>query len=200
MANLVISGIGAAAGGMIGGPTGAQLGWLLGSYLSSNSAENMPQQTIGDLRVQTSSYGKSIPIVFGKQRISGNIIWAADKTTYSINQGGGGKGGGPSAPAATGYKVDMAIALCKGPIEGISKIWADGKLIVDTSGDAKTLIGQLYTGTNTQLPDPTMESALGAGNVPAYRGLAYIVLNDFDLGVSGRVPMFSFEVNKQGGI
>lgn len=198
MANLVISGIGAAVGGMIGGNTGAQIGWLLGSYIAGNNAEDIPQPTIADLRVQTSSYGGSIPIVFGKQRVAGNIIWASDKTTYEIKQGG--KGGGASAPSATGYKVDMAIALCKGQIEGISRVWADGKLIVDANSDSKTLVGQLYTGSNTQNPDPTMESALGAGNVPAYRGLAYIVLNDFDLGVSGRIPVFSFEVNKQGGI
>lgn len=199
MANLIISGIGAAVGGMLGGPTGAQIGWLLGSYVSSNNAADMPQATIGDLRVQTSAYGKTIPIVFGKQRIAGNIIWASDKTTYEITSGGGGKGGGPES-TATGYKVDMAVALCKGPIEGISKIWADGKLIVDCTGGSTPLIGQLYTGSNSQLPDATMESALGAGNVPAYRGLAYIVLNDYDLGVAGRIPIFSFEVNKQGGI
>ena len=197
MANLVISGIGAAVGGYFGGSTGAQIGWMLGSYLSANNANDIPQPTIGDLRMQTSQYGKTIPVVFGKQRVAGNIIWASDKTTYENKQGG--KGGGPTT-VTIGYRVDMAIALCKGPIEGISKVWADGKLIVDASGDSKTLVGQLYTGSNTQISDPVMESALGAGNVPAYRGLAYIVLNDYDLGVSGRVPIFSFEVNKQGGI
>lgn len=198
MANLVISGVGAAIGGYIGGAKGAQIGWLLGSYIAGNNANEIPEPTIGDLRVQTSAYGGPIPLVFGKQRVAGNIIWASSKTTYQIKQGG--KGGSANAPSSVGYRVDMAIALCKGDITGISRVWADGKLIVDAAGDSRTLIGQLYTGNNTQNPDPTMESALGAGNVPAYRGLAYIVLNDFDLGVSGRIPIFSFEVNKQGGI
>jgi len=197
MANLLISGIGAAAGGLIGGPTGAQIGWLLGSYLSAGNASDIQQQTIGDLRMQTSSYGTTIPIVFGTQRLAGNIIWAADKVPYTIESGG--KGGAP-ATTGTGYTASMAIALCKGPILGVSKIWADGQLIVDCSTGSSPLIGQLYLGSNSQLPDPTMESALGAGNVPAYRGLAYIVLNQYDLGVAGRVPIFSFEVNKQGGI
>lgn len=198
MANLVISGIGAAVGGMYGGTTGAQIGWLLGSYIAGSDPANIPQPQVADLRVQTAAYGGPIPIVFGKQRVAGNIIWASNKTTYTVKQGG--KGGGSSGSSATGYRVDMAIALCKGPIEGISRVWADGKLIVDAASDSRTLIGQLYTGSNTQNPDPTMESALGAGNVPAYRGLAYIVLNDYDLGVAGRIPVFSFEVNKQGGI
>lgn len=54
--------------------------------------------------------------------------------------------------------------------------------------------------TNSQNPDPTMEAVEGSGNVPAYRGLAYIVFSDFDLGASGRVPFFSFQVEKEVGI
>lgn len=197
MSNFAISGIGAAVGGYFGGSTGAQIGWLIGSYISSSDPSNIPQPTVGDLHVQTAAFGGTIPIVFGKQRVSGNIMWSSDKGSYTITQGG--KGGGP-VTKATGYKINMAIALCKGPIEGITRVWADGQLIVDTSQDQKKLIGQLYTGSNTQMPDPTMENSLGAGNVPAYRGLAYIVLSNYDLGVTGRIPMFSFEVNKQGGI
>ena len=94
----------------------------------------------------------------------------------------------------------MAIAICKGPIVGISRVWADGKLLIDCRTTASPLIGTLYYGTNTQGPDPTMEAHLGAGNVPAYRGLAYIVLSDFDLGIVGRIPNFNFEVIKEGGL
>ena len=40
-----------------------------------------------------------------------------------------------------------------------------------------------------------MEAVEGAGRVPAYRGLAYVVFEDLDLGPFGnRVPQFSFEV------
>ena len=198
MANLVISGVGAAAGYFIGGPTGAQLGWMLGSYLSADQAEP-GQPTYGDLRVQTASYGTNIPVAVGVQRVAGNVIWASDKVPYETRSGGGGKGGGPET-VTVGYKVNMAIALCKGPILGIRRVWGDGQILVDATVDANPLIGTLYLGGNTQLPDPTMQSALGAGNVPAYRGLAYIVLSGFDLGVSGRIPMFSFEVIEQGGV
>lgn len=200
MANLVISAAGAVVGYFIGGPTGAQIGWMVGSYLSADKAST-GQPTIGDLRVQTSQYGVNIPIVVGKQRVTGNVIWASDKTTYEITSGGGGKGGGSStATKQIGYKVNMAIALCKGPILGISRVWSDGKLIIDARTSGAPLVGTVYSGSNAQNPDATMQSHLGAANVPAYRGLAYIVLNDFDLGVTGRIPIFSFEVLKQGGI
>ena len=46
-----------------------------------------------------------------------------------------------------------------------------------------------------QLPDPKIEAVEGAGEVPAYRGTAYVVLEDLALGQFGnRVPQFSFEV------
>lgn len=202
MANLVISAAGAAVGYMIGGPTGAQIGWMIGSYASaSQNKQTAAAPTIGDLRVQTSQYGVNIPVAVGKQRISGNIIWANDKTSYEMKQSSGGKGGGASTETVTiGYKVSMAIAICKGPILGISRVWANGDLIIDARTTANPLIGTLYLGSNTQNPDPTMESHLGAGNVPGYRGLAYIVLSDFDLGTTGVIPQFSFEVLKQGGL
>lgn len=203
MANLVISAAGAAVGYLIGGPTGAQIGWMVGSYLSaSNDKTTAAGVTVGDLRVQTSQYGVNIPVPCGKQRISGNVLWATDKTTYEMKSGSsGGKGGGSSTETVTiGYKVSLAIAICKGPILGISRVWANGQIIVDSRTTAKPLVGTLYLGSNSQSPDPTMESHLGAGNVPAYRGLAYIVLTDFDLGTSGVIPQLSFEILKQGGI
>lgn len=197
MANLAISTAGAAVGYLVGGQTGAQIGWMIGSYISADGAA-VGQANVADLRVQTASYGGNIPLVVGKQRLSGNIIWAADKTTYDI-ESPSGKGG--SSVVGVGYKVSMAIALCKGPILGISRVWSNGQLIVDVNQDSTAkLPGTLYSGSNTQLPDPTMESALGSGNVPAYRGLAYIVLTDFDLGSSGAIPQLSFEVIKQGGL
>ena len=53
----------------------------------------------------------------------------------------------------------------------------------------------LYPGTEDQRPNSFMESHLGVGQVPAYKGLAYIVFQDFYVDDYGdRVPSFSFEV------
>lgn len=200
MANLIISTAGAAVGYMVGGPTGASIGWSLGSALSAEPTKMEPP-AVGDLRVQTSQYGTAIPVIVGRQRVSGNVFWAADKKVKQVETTTGGKGGGGGVTTVTNtYSISLAIGICKGPIKGISRVWADGELIIDATQDAKPLIGNLYLGTNNQLPDATMESHLGSGNVPAYRGLAYIVLTDFDLGAQGRIPNFSFEVIKEGGI
>lgn len=197
MANLVIPAVTAGIGYFIGGPTGAQIGWMVGSSIQA-SRQKIEQPAVGDLRIQTAQYGIPIPFVIGKQRVAGNIIWASDKRPYKVETKTGGKGGGPTV-VTTGYKQDMAILLCKGPIVGVSRVWSNNKLIIDGRTQSKPLVGQLYLGTDSQGPDPTIEAKEGAGNVPGYRGLAYIVLTDFDLGQSGAVPNFSFEVlGRQG--
>jgi hypothetical protein len=194
MSNIAVP-LGAGVIGAFFGPVGFSIGWAIGSAYEMSQTEINTSGQVGDLRVQTAQYGTPIPIVYGKQRPApGNIFWAQEKKTYSSTEEVGK--GGPEV-TTTGYTVSLAIGICKGPILGISKVWADGDLIIDSSTDIKPLLGQLYLGDNTQTPDPTMESILGSGNVPAYRGLAYMVLTDFDLGPAGRIPNFSFEVIKE---
>jgi hypothetical protein len=190
MANLILPVAGAVIGAIYGGPTGAQIGWMAGSAIQG-SRTTIDQRSVGDLRVQTSSYGSPIPYVIGKQRLAGNIIWADDKKTYDIKNKSGK--GGPTT-VTTGYTISMLIGICAGPILGVSRVWSNGDLIVDARSTTHPLIGQLYLGDQTQLPDPTYQSIVGAANAPAYRGLAYISLTNFDLGASGVVPQFSFEV------
>lgn len=165
---------------------------------------------IEDLRIQTSAYGRTIADVRGNMRLAGNVIWAQDireqrivkKETHS--SGGKGGGGGSTTTKTVTYKYfgTLAVGLCAGPISDIVKIWADSKLIyrADTADSgtiqaAKKLNMTVHHGTETQQPDPLIESYEGSGNVPAHRGLAYVVFDDLPLADFGnRIPSFSFEV------
>ncbi|MEI4260682.1 hypothetical protein V8352_02780 [Roseovarius sp. D0-M9] len=56
---------------------------------------------------------------------------------------------------------------------------------------------RIYAGTRDQLPDPKIEAVEGTGTVPAYRGTAYVVIEDLELSQFGnRVPQFTFEVTR----
>jgi hypothetical protein len=84
----------------------------------------------------------------------------------------------------------LAIALCEGAIDGIGRVWADGEIVSQEDLNIK-----VYSGSDDQLPDPTMEAIEGVGEVPAYRGTAYVVMENLPLAQFGnRVPQFSFEV------
>src|SRR5690606_15900710 len=59
----------------------------------------------------------------------------------------------------------------------------------------------IYTGTEDQMPDPVIESFQGAGNVPGYRGYAYVVFDDVELKPEdgNRIPaQWKFEVYEDG--
>ena len=54
---------------------------------------------------------------------------------------------------------------------------------------------RVYSGSETQEPDPLIEAKQGTGNAPAYRGTAYVVFERFAADNYGnRIPQLQFEV------
>lgn len=202
MATILFSAAGAAIGGSIGGTVaglssvaigravGATLGQVIDQRLLGQGSEPVEVGKIDRFRLSRAGEGDSIPQVFGRTRVGGQVIWASDFRESSSTSGGGK--GGPSSPEVTtySYSVSLAIAVCAGEIATIGRVWADGE---EVSRDDINL--RVYVGSKHQLPDPAMEVVEGQGNVPAYRGTAYVVLEDLPLQQFGnRVPQFSFEV------
>ncbi|MBM3617730.1 MAG: hypothetical protein FJX23_04215 [Alphaproteobacteria bacterium] len=209
MASIVLGTIGTAIGGAVGGPLGASLGSGLGRVLGASvdaslfgggSLSPVEGARLSDLIVQTSTYGRMIPIVYGTARIAGNIIWSrpiketATTTTHSSGGGKGGGGGGVSQTATSySYSVTLAIAICEGPIDSVQRVWADALQLDLSKGNYR-----IHKGTEDQLPDSIITAFEGAGKVPAYRGMAYVVIEDFPLGEFGnRIPNFTFEIKKK---
>ena len=72
------------------------------------------------------------------------------------------------------------------------RIWADAKQL-----DLSQFTVRIYNGAESQLPDTLIQSIEGANNTPAFRGLAYVVFENFPMGDYGnRIPNFTFEVIK----
>jgi len=209
MASIVLSGISGAVGGMIAGPLGAKIGYGLGalagstidSSISGTRSHEISGSRLADLAIQTSTYGKSIPILFGQSRFAGNVIWSLplkEHENRSSSSSGGGKSGGKRSITSVTYTytATLAIALCEGTIDSIINIWADAKNITKDINKFR-----IYKGTEDQLPDPLIEAYLGIGKTPAYRGLAYVVIEDFPLGDYGnRIPNFTFEAKRKSKI
>lgn len=215
--------VGGAIGFFIGGPAGALQGYELGSMAQSvldppKGPTNYQQgPRLNDLTQQTSSYGVGIAEVDGTIALNGNIFWIENNkvkevatTTSSGGGGKGGGGGGTNIQTTYAYYGTFAVGLCVGPVAGVRRIWISGKLYYDAgsadigeiqASNAAAGFFKVYTGSDTQLPDPRMQAALGVANTPAYRGLAYIVfynlsLKDFSNTIAG--AQVQVEVIKAG--
>jgi hypothetical protein len=206
MASLVLGAIGTAIGGSFGGTllglSGAAIGGLIGSAVGSVVdslivASLMPGQSVEGqrldvLRVTSSTEGGTIPRLYGRMRIGGNIIWATDfrEEVRTTTQGGGKGGGGGVTTTEYLYACSFAVALCESAITGLGRIWADAKPM-DMTGVSL----RWYPGDDEQLPDPMIAALSPPGQAPAYRGTAYVVFEDLALERFGnRIPHLSFEV------
>ncbi|MNE07037.1 hypothetical protein D3C80_996420 [compost metagenome] len=178
----------------------------LGQLLFDALTPSAPTQLLGDISQQTAKEGDPRLVVYGRVRpIGGNIIHCQAPVVRTVKvKTSGGKGGSKKKS----QKVERvfrsyAIGVCEGPITAFVRIWRNGKLVYDTRGNDWGATNnpvflnthRLYLGEWGQLPDATLEGIWGVGQVPAYRGTAYLVAIDEDLTeLGGAVPQWQFEV------
>ena len=188
--------------GLAGGIGGALGGFIDSRLFATHQNQQGPR--LSDLQVQVSTYGSLLPQIYGQARVGGNVIWAlplqehATTTTVSGGGGGGKGGGGGSSSTETTYtySATLAIAICEGPITEVERIWADSALVDATNTANGTFT--YYLGGEDQLPDAYISTFYPAGQNPAYRGMCYVVIENFPLADYGnRIPNFTFEVNRQ---
>jgi hypothetical protein len=188
MATLVLSTVGSALGGPVGGAIGSLVGQSIDQQIFAPASRG---PRLGDLAVQTSSYGTQIPRLYGTMRVAGSVIWSTDLVESSQLNGAKGQ------PDETfSYSVSFAVALSSRPLIEVRRIWADGKLLRGEAGDFKVPTEfRFYDGSETQIVDPLIGSIEGLDATPAYRGLAMAVFENLELGEYGnRLPFLTFEV------
>ncbi len=210
MATLLLGAAGSAIGGALFGPIGAIAGRALGALggamidqtlLGGSRTTTTTGSRLASLDVMTSSPGASVPRIYGRARLGGQVIWATqlEEVVSVQTTRAGGKSTSQTAQKTTTisylYYASFALALCEGPISRIGRVWADGKPLDLTGVTVRT-----YLGTADQPPDPWIEAKQGAGNTPAYRGLAYVVFERLPLANFGnRLPQITVEVERSIG-
>jgi hypothetical protein len=187
MAQVILSSIGAAIGGPIGAVAGAALGAMVDqAAISALAPTRQVGPRIPELRLTGAAEGAALPCVFGRARVGGQVLWAARFREKRVEGRVGGSKGQKTASYA--YSLSFAVAVAEGPIDGLGRVWADGK-VMDMTG----VTMRLHRGTEDQAPDPLIAAV--EGDAPAYRGAAYVVFEDLPLDPFGnRPPQLSFEV------
>lgn len=200
MATVVLAAAGAAIGGQIGRAVLGVSAAAIGRAIGAGIGQSIDQRLLGGgsaavetgridrLRLQTAGEGFPIAQIWGQMRVPGHVIWASPLQESRQRQGGGR---GAAKIERLGYRISVALALCEGRISGVGRIWADGEEVA-----ASDLNMRVYRGGAGQFPDPVIAAYEGT-EAPAYRGLAYVVLEDVDLARwNNRLPQLSFEVTR----
>jgi hypothetical protein len=198
-----------ATGVAVAGAVGFSLGSSIGSSMTAPGGGSVEGPRATDNQIQQSSYGRFIPIVYGTAKLAGNVIWSSDirevrKETRS--GGGGGKGGGGGGGGTTvvtySYYCSWALGICEGPVTSIHRIWFDADLVYEQKNSGVTWHPDVkekmtfYAGTDLQDADPLMQGFLGMANVPAYRGLCYLIFSDVLLEKwANRIPNVTVELS-----
>lgn len=170
----------------------------MGSWFLAKKQDSQQTQPMTALRVQSAVEGKARPRLWGRNRISGNLIWYGDFTAHPVSnpQQGGGKGAAPTGGGGKGqqgstdytYSVSCMIGLCEGPITGINAAW-NNKAIGTVDGFGFEVFKGEYSQVawgylTSRHPDQALN----------YRGLAYVAQASIDLGGSTELMNYSFEV------
>lgn len=118
---------------------------------------------------QMSAYGRSRSLVYGKTRITGNVVYWEYFSKVSAND-----------------TARIMLGLCEGPITGVARVWRDKEVKAAPGGWGWSIL----TGTR---PTQTAWSRLPAGKDIGYPGLALAVAEPSIVRASG-FGQCSFEV------
>jgi hypothetical protein len=156
--------------------------------------------TLASSRYNTSQAGSPVPICYGTQRVSINLLEFWGQQGFgSTSKGGKGLGssGGKKGSSAN-YSADVAFGLCQGPaaftgaplgFSGNNRVWANGSVAGFNSVGVNG-----YAGTDGQAPDPVFASSDTNTPVLGYSGTCYLTGTPLQLGSSPALPNFSVEV------
>src|SRR4051794_27675120 len=204
MTTMILQTAGSALGGFVGGPLGAGVGQALGGWAAAafesgpgahgEAARRTEGPRLTEMDGLTSTEGAPIPRVYGRARVGGELIWATrfqeiantkvERSGTSGGKGGGGRGASKTGTTTYSYFPNIAVGLFEGPIAFVRRVWADGREL-----DLLTINIRVHRGTEDQESDPLIVAKEGAENAPAYRGLAYVVIEWLALADFGnRVP------------
>ncbi|MFS1524435.1 phage tail protein [Microbulbifer sp. 2304DJ12-6] len=156
-------------------------------------------EQLAGIQLQTSTYGSGLTLQYGRNRVAAKLIWHDDfraikHVEKQRSSGGKGGGGGKSTikTESWNYEASIMFALAEGPIGGIGRCWVDksaGALNSRATGSGWTF----FRGNRSQAPWSWLTSR-HASKAVGYAGTAVLANPRLDLGESGALKNYSFEI------
>lgn len=152
------------------------------------------EERILSLQVQQSSQGLTLPVIYGRTRVAGNLIWYGDFVTIenktTTQQGGKGGGGVKQVDITYTYEAAVMLALCEGEIQGVGRIWRDKEKFDSLAQLRLTLM----RGGDEQPLWTHLAQAKHQNQALNYSGTAYLCSPNYELTKSAQIYQHNFEV------
>lgn len=144
--SFVLQIVGTVVGGYFGGTWGAYFGGLVGGAVGNLLDPQLAEgPRLGDLTIRSSTYGRTIPLIYGREnRVGGNIIWSNGIVETAHTTGHTWSG---DKQTTYSYTASFAVALGQGEMRNLQALYANGKLIWSR---ADTIAAQAAATTRTQ--------------------------------------------------
>jgi len=171
-------------GGAQGGYLGFSLGMAAGSFIDPpRGARQNVEYKRTDLFYDTVARNMPVPIVYGVNRVGGNLLWLRVGGTFieegkgdatgGSAAGGGGKGSAKTDDSGQTPSVNVAwaIGLSEGPITAVAEVFVGDKRLSMMDGINYTA----YLGTAQQMANTNITTDLSS-LAPAFRNTAYLAI------------------------
>lgn len=150
------------------------------------------EERLSAVRLQTSAYGAPVPLYFGENRATGNIIWYGgfQAIEHKQKQSSGGKGGGSGSSVSITYtyRTGFMLALSEGVVAVDSVMPGNEGWKLPASLGFEVFSGELGQGVWSNLTSRFPSNALG------YSGTAHLSVASYDLGSSANLPNISVKL------
>ena len=172
------------------------------SFLLTPKPKDQKPSGLNEFNIPTAKLGRDIPVLFGRRVMKGaNCVWYGDLKAKAIRK----RSGFSKVVVGHKYYIGMHLVLCHAPSDGESitlhEIWigdqlkwsgssSGGAISIDGVGTVDFLPGDELQGQNAYLA-----SKLGP-DVPAFRGIASVVLRQVYIGDSPYMENWSFVVSR----
>ena len=152
------------------------------------------EERILSLQVQQSSQGLTLPVIYGRTRVAGNLVWYGDFVTIehktTTRQGGKGGGGVTQEDIKYTYEAAVMLALCEGEIQGVGRIWREKEKFDSLAQLRLTLM----RGGDEQPLWTHLQQAKHQDQALNYSGTAYLCSPNYELTKSAQIYQHNFEV------
>jgi hypothetical protein len=153
--------------------------------------------------------GTPWPDLYGEITLTGTLLaWTGHRVVEQTTSVG--KGGGQDVKSGELHYRTFALGLCLGPIDAVRAIWLDAGLlwkgnatVASANGDGYVEIStergyvRIYFGTAAQNQDAAMAAIISG--FPSFRGFAYAVFVDWQIGTSDNLPPLEFVIARAPG-